>query len=196
VKGKKRPVCRACSNERVRCWCKRHPGKRCQWREVPISELLSWKVEDQVKGCWLWQGEVSSKGYAIFRRKHVQRMMYEHFCGLIPAGFHIHHICEARNCVSPAHLLACSPQEHLEFHHSFKVTTKDMSPEQRRVARNARARILDRERRRCDPEGVRAKERAAQRRWKEKDPQGYKARRQVQYRRALQRKRSLETGGV
>ena len=118
----------------------------------------------------------------------MQRVFYEHFCGPLAPEMHTHHICNGpRNCVSPAHLLACSPKEHREFHHSLKVVTKEMSPEQKRLALNARGRFLARERRTRDPERVRARERAARVRHKARDPEGFRARCHANYRRYYQR---------
>ena len=54
VAGKKRQVCRVCSNERVRRWRERHPEKRR--REPTIDELMSRIEKESFAGCWLWQG--------------------------------------------------------------------------------------------------------------------------------------------
>jgi hypothetical protein len=115
VNGKKRRVCRACSNERVKRWYERHPGKRRQRRELTINELMSQTVKDPMNGCWLWQGELTRGGYARFCRKAVQRVLYEHFCGPIPATFETHHICSNKHCVNPGHLLAVNRREHQQF---------------------------------------------------------------------------------
>lgn len=68
-------------------------------------------------GCWLWVFSVDDMGYAkvSFRNKitPVHRISYILFNGDIANGNHVHHTCENRNCVNPAHLQSVTPEEHV-----------------------------------------------------------------------------------
>lgn len=70
--------------------------------------------------CWLWNGSLASGGYGRLRLggrgsqyEEVHRFAYRLLVGEIPDGHHIHHRCETRSCVNPAHLEALLPGEHL-----------------------------------------------------------------------------------
>jgi len=61
------------------------------------------------KGCWLWQGPVTRKGYGHFtwrkgdsRRAH--RAAWELAYGPVPAGRWVLHYCDTPACVRPGHL--------------------------------------------------------------------------------------------
>lgn len=44
--------------------------------------------------------------------------MHELYHGKIPDGYHVHHLCNVRDCVNPKHLIAVTPTEHvLDFTH-------------------------------------------------------------------------------
>lgn len=62
-------------------------------------------------GCWLWQGALDQNGYAYVGMKAVHRTSYEMFCGPIPKGLQIDHLCCVRNCVNPLHLEPVTLQE-------------------------------------------------------------------------------------
>jgi len=71
-------------------------------------------------GCWLWAGAVNSSGYAIGRlgtpsgargSDRVHRTAYKLFCGDIPSGYEIDHLCRVRSCVNPEHLEPVTPIE-------------------------------------------------------------------------------------
>ena len=66
-------------------------------------------------GCWLWQGELTEKGYGRLvvdgRRHRAHRLSYEIFVGAIPAGMLVCHRCDTPGCVRPSHLFAGSPSD-------------------------------------------------------------------------------------
>jgi hypothetical protein len=68
-------------------------------------------------GCWLWTGSISKGGYAFFGMKdtvcYAHRVSYQSLVGVIPAKFHIDHLCRVRCCVNPAHLEPVTHAENL-----------------------------------------------------------------------------------
>lgn len=70
--------------------------------------------------CWLWNGDSTKYGHAAFRGLPCQahRLMYGLFVGERALwDDHIHHRCEVRGCVNPAHLMRLTPKQHGEMHH-------------------------------------------------------------------------------
>jgi HNH endonuclease len=80
----------------------------------PVSRFYE-RILYAENGCWLWQGKISSSGYALLSIKgryvHVHRWAYEHFRGVIPEGLLIDHLCKHRSCVNPEHLQPVTYQE-------------------------------------------------------------------------------------
>lgn len=72
---------------------------------------------DAHNDCWEWKG-ARSRGYGAFKADHrvpAHRFAYEQFYGPIPQRTELHHICEKRECVNPAHLQPVSRKEHVEL---------------------------------------------------------------------------------
>jgi hypothetical protein len=180
--GLKQRVCRRCSNERVARYFQRHPEKRKGKREPQqFSDLWDRIYKFEQTGCWLWQASLS-QGYGqvtIGGKNHgVQRLFYEQFRGPIPEGLELHHLCDNRNCVNPAHLLAVSSKEHHALHYPSKFPT-----------RNAHIVALARERRHRDPDKARALDRVKRARAIARDPEGFRAKRRAIQARYRQRQR-------
>lgn len=59
-------------------------------------------------GCWLWVGKRSDRGYGKIKNRgrmlsaHVA--VYEHYCGPVPKGKELDHLCRVHHCVNPNHL--------------------------------------------------------------------------------------------
>lgn len=68
-------------------------------------------------GCWLWTGYIKSNGYgtASVKRRTVSahRFVYQLLKGTIPKGCDLHHTCEVRHCVNPAHLEPMTRKDHM-----------------------------------------------------------------------------------
>lgn len=66
------------------------------------------KVRKEENGCWMWTGHQSTRGYPQFLHAGIlagaHRVSYTWFCGIIPEGMHIDHLCNTPMCVNPAHL--------------------------------------------------------------------------------------------
>lgn len=105
------------------------------------------RYEVDENGCWLWLGTLDGKGYGMTvgrgeRKAH--RAAYRDAYGTIPVGFHVHHRCEVKRCVNPAHLEALSPTDHLRGHWVDRVELTDEVREQiREMARDPQVRQQD-----------------------------------------------------
>lgn len=85
---------------------------------APCPDVLRFWAKVQPAGdCWIWQGYIMPNGYGQFGagRRHVyaHRFAYEQWCGPIPQGLQIDHLCRVRNCVRPQHLEPVTCRENL-----------------------------------------------------------------------------------
>lgn len=70
-------------------------------------------------GCWEWSGGKSTDGYGQTfvhvkdkaKTVRAHRLFYEIFCGNIPNGLVIDHVCRNIICVNPEHLEAVTSKE-------------------------------------------------------------------------------------
>src|SRR3989304_6033841 len=107
----------------------RCPSKSCRsrhWnteytRPTEIDRFLSFvEITDT---CWWWRGSVNRAGYGRFRMDgsgatmvSPHRYSYLRLVGMVPVGHHIHHICQNRACVKPAHLKPILIHDHQRHH--------------------------------------------------------------------------------
>lgn len=86
------------------------------------SRLRAKCCDDEVTGCWLWQGTLDKDGYGAQvkigshtdgsrRAVRPHRWFYAHFKGPIPEGLVIDHLCRNRRCQNPEHLEAVTHVE-------------------------------------------------------------------------------------
>jgi len=72
-------------------------------------------IVDDETDCWVWQRGKTHGGYGEMRDgKHMRRahrVYYERYCGPIPTGLHLDHLCRNPACVNPAHLEPVTPRE-------------------------------------------------------------------------------------
>lgn len=79
--------------------------------------------------CWLWTGAVNTGGYPHICRKgqnyRVHRLTFALAYGELEAGMLVHHRCEVKRCVNPAHLEALTYSEHNKAHGNEPPTCRD-----------------------------------------------------------------------
>ena len=67
-------------------------------------------VAEPLSGCWLWTFAPNSAGYGNIsyqdKRMGAHRASHISFNGAIPESYDVHHVCNNRICVNPAHLEA------------------------------------------------------------------------------------------
>jgi hypothetical protein len=108
-----------CQSHYIRAW---HKARYVPAVREPLEDRF-WKHVDKrgADECWEWQS-ARANGYGSFgavknehgvsRNVGAHRMAYELMIGSIPSGFHLHHRCENKACVNPAHLELISPSAH------------------------------------------------------------------------------------
>lgn len=84
------------------------------------------KVEKGVPNeCWPWLG-TTNNGYGQVtmpgRQISAHRLAYAAWIGPIPEGFEVHHICENKSCVNPAHLDSLPHKDHTRRHLTNPLT--------------------------------------------------------------------------
>lgn len=86
-----------------------HGGNRDRARDYEVAP----------SGCWIWQRGVDKDGYGATRRdseRRAHRWYYLQVVGPIPEGQEVHHTCEVKLCVNPAHLEPLTSAEHKRRH--------------------------------------------------------------------------------
>lgn len=80
------------------------------------AKIASFSVVNSETGCWDCRIGTSD-GYGRFRfngrMTMAHRVAYEAYCGPIPDGFQIDHLCRNRRCINPAHLEVVTQQENI-----------------------------------------------------------------------------------
>lgn len=68
----------------------------------------------------MWQRYVRQQGYAQIRldgrNVYGHRLAYELAHGKIPKGMCVHHVCEHKRCLNPAHLALVPRHDHAKIH--------------------------------------------------------------------------------
>ena len=82
---------------------------------------------DEETGCRPWQGNVGLNGYGTIRRgsrddgvETVHRLAFRLGIRPLREGEVVHHVCQNRLCVNPAHLVALTASEHALLHAALR----------------------------------------------------------------------------
>lgn len=92
---------------------------------APLPQRIARLTTVAPDGCWLWEGRVTACGYGQMsmpgaRKEYAHRVAYRAFCGEIPAGFAVDHLCRVKRCVNPEHLEAVSYSENTRRWWSYR----------------------------------------------------------------------------
>lgn len=68
--------------------------------------------------CVLWPGSLDKDGYGRCPNgwTGAHRVSYEAFNGFVPNGLDVHHTCNTKACINPAHLVVMTRAEHNRLH--------------------------------------------------------------------------------
>jgi hypothetical protein len=94
----------------------------------PIEDRILEQIsEDEITGCWVWNGHLDKDGYGQTsdrcRTRQVHRVMYELKKGAVPTGSLVGHLCDDkypkdcknyRKCCNPEHLVAMTNKENTQ----------------------------------------------------------------------------------
>jgi hypothetical protein len=78
----------------------------------------TWTIDPDT-GCWNWDGGVLRGRGLLFvggRQVYAYRHVYEQTHGPLAEDIRLHHRCENKLCVNPAHLEPMTQSEHLKLH--------------------------------------------------------------------------------
>lgn len=98
------------------------------------SKLLAGSRVDTETSCMLWTRCLDKCGYGKFRSSDmrgetlVHRAAFKLWCGEIPDGMEIDHICKTRNCINPKHLRAVT--------HAQNIATGDYKTNHRNAVKS------------------------------------------------------------
>lgn len=111
--------------------------RRVRMADLPFTESIE-KLKARLMprvgqpmdgGCLPWMGGLRSNGYGTFAIKSggrwtqttAHRAAYRVFCGEIPDGFEVDHLCRNRRCINPDHLEAVPMEENRRRRNAAKT---------------------------------------------------------------------------
>jgi hypothetical protein len=100
-------------------------------------------IVDPLTGCWRWQ-LFTLRGYPRGSKGAPHRLLYEHMLAPIPANHDLHHTCQNKDCINPAHLVPITHGQHLAQHKRArsKLTAADVRAIRERALQDERLAAL------------------------------------------------------
>lgn len=96
----------------AKSWLKDGTGYIAKLKAKIIANIVV-----DASGCWLWQRSFKNNGYGQCRAwgKNMTAHKVSHliFIGPVGDGMDVHHTCDVRSCVNPAHLQQISHKENI-----------------------------------------------------------------------------------
>lgn len=93
--------------------------------EPSLATKIGKRITPQPDGCWHYDGYHNPAGYAMYSSTLVHRLLYEIIKGdQLPSDMHVHHLCEVKRCVNPAHLVAVPQSTHTRVHSKVRAERK------------------------------------------------------------------------
>lgn len=92
--------------------------------DTVFERFMNRILVDEIVGCWIWMGSTSG-GYGQFFFEGVlqkaHRVAFQLFGEKLEEGKDLHHNCEVKLCVNPAHVSQLTRSEHKLWHSSQGV---------------------------------------------------------------------------
>ena len=90
-----------------------------------IQRRFRHPVTQNENGCWIWEGPLSTNGYARVRNDTLHTIIWYIFYGPVPKGLEVCHRCCVKRCINPNHLYAGTRKQNM--------SDKDMQAVYRRI---------------------------------------------------------------
>jgi hypothetical protein len=88
--------------------------------------MVGKRIKPQADGCWIIDGNPNKYAKVNFGQgsfpEFAHRWVYEMLVGPIPPDHVLHHKCEVKGCVNPAHLEPLTHSDHMSLHHQLRRT--------------------------------------------------------------------------
>lgn len=97
-------------------------------QSISIMARMSGRVSVMVEGCWRWNGSTNCAGYGVIRINNksalVHRLVVKAIYLDLKSTDHVHHLCEAKYCLNPSHLVAITASHHCALNPNWSGRAK------------------------------------------------------------------------